>query len=637
MTFRGKSSFFAVVSVLLMLAVPASGFDGRFVDDDGSVHEANIEAVAAAGITLGCNPPVNDRFCPRDPVTRGQMAAFLARALELSEGAGSDLFDDDDDSVFERDIDELATASITLGCNPPTNSLFCPGDVVTRGQMAAFLVRGFGYPPAPGVSFADTAGSVFESDISALAEAGVTVGCNPPENTRFCPNAEVTREQMATFLARALELDPIEPTPADPAWYTTPEPRGLQRVITVPVAGSPTLAGALASAEPGDVIELAAGIHTHTGGDLVLRASGTDTAWIAVRGAGATPPVIDLQGAGEFRISASNVLLENVEIVDGSGNNLHIAPEDRSIANIVVRDIVVHDLRDGPGAAVKINRNNQQAAGVAYVYIEDSDLSESLANAVVDGVGVSHAVLRDSWVHDNEPGSHGVFYKGGSDNVLIEGNLISGITQNAAVQLGGNTGFGFFNPSWPDWEGVQQVARNNLIADFTDSAIEVRGVYRGRVYHNTIVTQTGFAVFRLSCGNTDGVGFSGNMDIEITNNLVIGTGGDPQYARNDCTAEDVHFGAQGWFGVFHDSGSPTPLVPSFPQPDDIASGSIGAVIEDATWSDLGGLDDAIERYRPLEGSPVIGAGDPVASDVPIDILGITRSGAAPSLGAFETP
>ena len=55
----------------------------EFVDDDVSVFEADIERLAAAGITRGCNPPVNDRFCPDDPVTRGQMAAFLHRALTL--------------------------------------------------------------------------------------------------------------------------------------------------------------------------------------------------------------------------------------------------------------------------------------------------------------------------------------------------------------------------------------------------------------------------------------------------------------------------------------------------------------------------------------------------------------------------
>ena len=55
----------------------------RFVDDDESVHEADINAIAAAGITLGCNPPVNDNYCPQRPVTRGEMASLLGRALGL--------------------------------------------------------------------------------------------------------------------------------------------------------------------------------------------------------------------------------------------------------------------------------------------------------------------------------------------------------------------------------------------------------------------------------------------------------------------------------------------------------------------------------------------------------------------------
>jgi hypothetical protein len=62
------------------LSLPAAkGID--FIDDDGSIFEENIERMAAAGITRGCNPPVNNRFCPNANVTRGQMAAFLHRAL----------------------------------------------------------------------------------------------------------------------------------------------------------------------------------------------------------------------------------------------------------------------------------------------------------------------------------------------------------------------------------------------------------------------------------------------------------------------------------------------------------------------------------------------------------------------------
>jgi hypothetical protein len=62
---------------------PVDGPEDRFIDDDDSVFEADIETIAAAGITLGCNPPTNNRYCPDDTVTRGQMAAFLTRALNL--------------------------------------------------------------------------------------------------------------------------------------------------------------------------------------------------------------------------------------------------------------------------------------------------------------------------------------------------------------------------------------------------------------------------------------------------------------------------------------------------------------------------------------------------------------------------
>ena len=48
----------------------------------GDTHEANIDALAAAGVTKGCKTdPL--RYCPDQAVTRAQMATFLVRALDL--------------------------------------------------------------------------------------------------------------------------------------------------------------------------------------------------------------------------------------------------------------------------------------------------------------------------------------------------------------------------------------------------------------------------------------------------------------------------------------------------------------------------------------------------------------------------
>ncbi|MFP3913506.1 MAG: S-layer homology domain-containing protein [Actinomycetota bacterium] len=204
-----------IAAGLLAVSVQAAGQSPSFDDvPDGHVFTSDIDWLAAEGITRGCNPPDNTRFCPDDPVTRGQMAAFLVRALDLTASGGG--FDDTGGHVFEEDISRLAEAAITRGCDPPDNTRFCPDDVVTRGQMAAFLVRALDLS-VPGPGFDDTGGHVFEDDISRLAAAGVTRGCNPPDNTRFCPDDPVTRQQMAAFLHRAPGKK-VAPG-SDPVWF----------------------------------------------------------------------------------------------------------------------------------------------------------------------------------------------------------------------------------------------------------------------------------------------------------------------------------------------------------------------------------------------------------------------------------
>jgi hypothetical protein len=138
------------------------------------------------------------------------MAVFLERGMNGSgfvppPATGSVFLDVKAGDFAASFIERLAADGITSGCG---NNNYCPGAVVTRAQMAVFLLRakyGSSYtpPPASGV-FADAPlGSFAVAFIEQLAAEGITAGCG---GGNYCPNAKVTRDQMAVFLVRTFGL-----------------------------------------------------------------------------------------------------------------------------------------------------------------------------------------------------------------------------------------------------------------------------------------------------------------------------------------------------------------------------------------------------------------------------------------------
>jgi hypothetical protein len=162
-------------------------------DIASSKFAADIDWLYAAGLTVGCSP---SRFCPDGKVTRGQMASFLARALKLP-ATSTDYFDDDTGLSHEANINRIAEAGVTVGCG---GGRYCPTGLVTRAQMASFLARALDLPPTKTDHFWDDNGLSHEPNINRIAEAGVTYGCG---DGRYCPSGAVTRGQMAAFLHRA--------------------------------------------------------------------------------------------------------------------------------------------------------------------------------------------------------------------------------------------------------------------------------------------------------------------------------------------------------------------------------------------------------------------------------------------------
>ena len=164
-----------------------------FADTNGNIFEDDVAWMAALGITLGCDE-IN--FCPYDELTRAQMASLLSRAFDLPAVAGNRF--NDVSGGHTANINAVAEAGITLGCTADGLS-FCPDDPMTRAQMGSFIARAFGLDPSDADAFTDDNGSTHEKNIDATAIAGIALGCDPG---LYCPDDTVTRGQVAAFLHR---------------------------------------------------------------------------------------------------------------------------------------------------------------------------------------------------------------------------------------------------------------------------------------------------------------------------------------------------------------------------------------------------------------------------------------------------
>jgi len=166
-----------------------------------------IQTLAESGITAGCG---NGNYCPLGLVTRAQMAVFLERGMNGSSfvppaGTGAVFLDVGAGDFAANFIEQLASDGITAGCG---NSNYCPNAEVTRDQMAVFLLRakyGAGFNPPP-------ATGVF-TDVPPGRFAAAWIEKLAADGItagcgggNYCPDSPVTRDQMAVFLVRTFGL-----------------------------------------------------------------------------------------------------------------------------------------------------------------------------------------------------------------------------------------------------------------------------------------------------------------------------------------------------------------------------------------------------------------------------------------------
>jgi len=161
-----------------------------------------IGCIYNLGITTGTSATT---YSPGRNVTRGEMAAFLARFYEKVTGQtceGPHPFSDVPTTSFAHDpIGCIYSLGVTTGTSATT---YAPANTVTREQMAAFIARFYRTvtekPCAAPAQFADVPSSSFAyTDVGCIYGLGVTTGTSP---TSYSPDQNVTRVQMAAFIAR---------------------------------------------------------------------------------------------------------------------------------------------------------------------------------------------------------------------------------------------------------------------------------------------------------------------------------------------------------------------------------------------------------------------------------------------------
>ena len=177
--------------------------------DAGTDTEAAINALHRLGVFTGTLCQSN-RLCPNDPLQRWIAAVWLVRLIDGDDPAAvteSRFEDVNASSMWEESVwyaphvERLADLEIIVGCTQdPLN--FCPDVNLSRAQVASWLARAFDLETDEPQGFVDAVGSVHEANINAVVAAGVMSGCSTsPKN--FCLTDTVTKGEMARYVYAA--------------------------------------------------------------------------------------------------------------------------------------------------------------------------------------------------------------------------------------------------------------------------------------------------------------------------------------------------------------------------------------------------------------------------------------------------
>jgi hypothetical protein len=374
--------------------------EGPYSDSflDVAADQAHAEAILCAleyGITTGTSDP--DLYNPGGTVNRAQMASFIVRTVELATAHelpahDAEFTDVSASSRHAENINKLAGVGITQGTSDDTYS---PSNPVTRGQMASFIARAIDYVDDAELNgslpestdddyFSDDDGTAHEDNINLVASVGIVQGF--PDGD-YRPGANIRRDQMASFLMRSLDFIAVEGFFREAGTYVLNLDTGEQ-YDTIPEA--------LAEVDEDEVLETQG---TFTAGGLI----DVDGVVITSNPFGPT----DLEGS--FEVDADDVVIAGFHITDYDANP----------------DVAGIYLRGGEGVLIADN------------HLHGADATPSPGQLSGISSAVDSGVVADIVGNVFENNNVGVYANPGA-NLTVEDNLF----------VGNNVNVGMDTPTW---------------------------------------------------------------------------------------------------------------------------------------------------------------------------------------------
>lgn len=251
------------------------------------------------------------------------------------------------------------------------------------------------------------------------------------------------------------------------------------------------------------------------------------------------------------------------------------------------------------------------------VLVENNEFSGPSASSTASLTGASGLVFRANYVHDIDTGDSGTIeFFGGSTVATFEKNLFQDITSSAGALVLGDACGSTCDNDPQHFAAVNALARNNIF-NRVNRALDIQGCNNCSVLSNTIIDggETGY-VFKIASATTNGV-TQPTAGLRIVDNLLASPSGVMGTVLNLAPASLTGLNMD--YNLFFNGPNAVVLGTTHP-----ATADAHSVMGDPLFA--GAMD-----LRPGAGSPAIGAGTNLVSDVPDDFLSVAR----PATGAFD--